>query len=541
MAFEVDMAIYELVPPDGVLVAIFAHDNTLSPADMDLRAIREYLGIPGVARILVPWVYWTPWTDGECKKLLRLAEFVQPHFIYGVGDEQNACRCVGYVLPRNYQSPTRKLQVLEDYERFQVEEQSAQQRRWKARGAAARKADTERDLYLHRERRTARGARGAIDVPHLRSLWRADRIAAHAAAASGSPRRVFIPSVTQHYTTHGSNASHHSPFFHSADTFPRPMRKRSRESASGVRFNGWPLPLGRPELTPSQDHPTREISYEAKVFPNDAIFSGVASFPATAVVRANRSHLFASVKLEWLESTRRAVSALAAATTATAKAQALASYWEFPPRNVWPFAPPPIDRPRRYVWAMMGQLRYGDRAAAVDNFTAALGVGGFPYRVNDHDTTLANPRGAGGLSRWEVMQRVLSDAIFAPIGGGEITFETARPYDAARCGAIPVIAGDPSKVDRAYRTLLGFEGQYPDGWIVATTWKEAAALAKQALETPGEVLRLRRLVMHGYERMRNALHAHVRRGLLFARSIDPQSFWDEDFADLVLAVPQIPS
>jgi hypothetical protein len=181
----------------------------------------------------------------------------------------------------------------------------------------------------------------------------------------------------------------------------------------------------------------------------------------------------------------------------------------------------------------MGKLTYGGRDKAVRAFRQVFAQ--LPHRVNGESNLDKALR--KDLSRWEVMQQVLSDSVFAPVGGGTMTFETARPYDAARCGAIPVVVSHQQDLDITYLNLLGFEGQYPDGWIVGHSWEEAARLAKQALETPGEVQRLRRLVLHGYERMRNALHAHVRRGMDFARTQEHQSLWDEAYAAFALGTP----
>jgi hypothetical protein len=146
-----------------------------------------------------------------------------------------------------------------------------------------------------------------------------------------------------------------------------------------------------------------------------------------------------------------------------------------------------------------------------------------------------------------VLSRVVCDSVFVVIGGGNAGYETARVFEAGRCGAIPVIAmGTPhmsefgvSKVPdaaTAYTTLLGFERRWPDGWIVGVTWEEAAIMARRALETPGEVQRLRRQVLATYAHMKESQHARTR--LAVSRAADPDHFWDEAAATRALRMQE---
>jgi hypothetical protein len=148
---------------------------------------------------------------------------------------------------------------------------------------------------------------------------------------------------------------------------------------------------------------------------------------------------------------------------------------------------------------------------------------------------------SAGLSRIDAFRRVLCDSVFVPMGGGVVAYETSRAHEAMRCGTIPVLAtsarsvkgvrGEPLPIGHpatAYRTLIGFEGRWPDGWLVADTWAEAAALARRALDTPGEVLRLRRLVLGAHARMVELMHERVRTAT--RRAADPDHFWDAEAA-----------
>jgi hypothetical protein len=136
--------------------------------------------------------------------------------------------------------------------------------------------------------------------------------------------------------------------------------------------------------------------------------------------------------------------------------------------------------------------------------------------------------------RWDLTRRIMCDAIFAPVAAGWFTFETSRPFDAARCGTIPVVAGPRAAVEAAFGTLLGYEGRYPDGWVIAATWAEAARMAKQVMDTPGEVVRLRRLVLRSYQRLQRAAQHQVRRALTAARSDAAGGAWDAGIADRAL-------
>jgi hypothetical protein len=213
------------------------------------------------------------------------------------------------------------------------------------------------------------------------------------------------------------------------------------------------------------------------------------------------------------------------------RASTLDEYYAFPPRHAHPFKVPPLERPRRLAWALVGSRLYGDRNNALRAFRNAFD--GIPSFVASR-----------GFSRFDTLARVVCDSVFAPIGGGNCAYETARAYEVMRCGTIPVVATsaewssmlgasavpDPAS---AYTTLLGFEGRWPDGWIVARTWPQAAAMARRALETPGEVARLRKLALASYATLREAMHARMRLGL--SRAAYPQHFWDEAVANQTLS------
>jgi hypothetical protein len=117
--FEADFAVYELIPPGGVVVvvAIFTTDNVLNPHDAQLETMREYC-IQGVARVYNPWTYFTHNQDPSCAKISRLAEFIQPHFIYGVDDERGRNVCPGRTYLQSYADPKRKLEVYGAYKRY---------------------------------------------------------------------------------------------------------------------------------------------------------------------------------------------------------------------------------------------------------------------------------------------------------------------------------------------------------------------------------------------------------------------------------------
>jgi hypothetical protein len=198
-------------------------------------------------------------------------------------------------------------------------------------------------------------------------------------------------------------------------------------------------------------------------------------------------------------------------------------FWAFPPRNAYPVEIPPLERPRRLVWSFVGAGTYGDRLRAKVAFQNVFA--GMPWVDVSQ-----------GMSRFDSWGRVICDAVFIPIGGGTSGYETARPFEAARCGTIPVVAsgadrstthGKSTAADAAsaYTTLLGFERRWPDGWIVGVTWDEAATLARRALETPGEVQRLRRQVLASHARMQRAMNARTQ--IAVRRAADPDHFWDE--------------
>jgi hypothetical protein len=200
-----------------------------------------------------------------------------------------------------------------------------------------------------------------------------------------------------------------------------------------------------------------------------------------------------------------------AAAAAAAPAPTADDYWEFPPRHTFPFQPPAVDRPRRLAWSLVGSTHYGDRVNATTAFAAAFA--GLPSLVKSR-----------GLERVDAFLRVLCDSVFVPMGGGIPVISSSALSVKGVLGA-PLPIGRPAS---AYRTLIGFEGRWPDGWIVADTWAEAAALARRALDTPGEVVRLRRLVMGAHARMVRLMHERVRTAA--RRAADPDHFWDADAA-----------
>jgi hypothetical protein len=297
-------------------------------------------------------------------------------------------------------------------------------------------------------------------------------------------------------------------------------------------YDGWPLPFGRlhwklgtawsraaaPGFICQLYEPKNPPPPPAGTYTNENLR------PLECYNLSLRSCLLAPAAEPLYVPERDAELAVLPACPAPPAADVISQYYAFPPRFAFPLQAPAVERPRRLVWSLVGSTKYGGRLAAMAAFEAE-----FPG--------LPSLGGGGGMDRFETLARVVCDSVFVLIGAGNAAFETARPFEAARCGAIPVVATidppmwRPSTVRdsaSAFTTLIGFEGRWPDGWIVAPTWAHAAALARRALETPGEVLRLRRVVMGSYARMQNAMHARAR--LATRRAADPDHFWDANAA-----------
>lgn len=64
------------------------------------------------------------------------------------------------------------------------------------------------------------------------------------------------------------------------------------------------------------------------------------------------------------------------------------------------------------------------------------------------------------------MASIYMDTCFVPCGRGNVTLDCFRLYEAAICGAIPVVVGSDKEIDET------FGGDRPP-WIFATSWKDA--------------------------------------------------------------------
>jgi hypothetical protein len=481
-----EWVMYELIRAnvtDAFIVAVFVHKQQVEAA-LNLELAQKYLRLPGVMRVMTTWL-WEGYPD-SCDAVQSLADVVQPHLIVSMADERASLPCTVknvsqrcYGADRNWPNCTRPVALAE-------------------------------------------------------------------------------------YTNYGVENVAHVPALVYPGTLMRPLRRADTPDRPGStnRFHGWPLPFGYPwwqsarfAVCPQWEPkhvpllPGAYVNENLRPLPcNDTSRCGLADLSDAPCPRppwepapandtcAHRVNASANNNSSSADNSTRsechdhsgAAAALGNNNTVAAPSLTADDYWEFPPRHTFPFRPPPVERPRRLAWALAGRHIYGDRSNATAAFAAAFA--GLPsFNLSK------------GLSRVDAFRSVLCDSVFVPMGGGIVAYEAIRAHEAMRCGTIPVLStsarsaegvlGEPLPIGHpasAYRTLIGFEGRWPDGWIVADTWAEAAALARRALDTPGEVVRLRRLVMGAHARMVGLMHERVRTAA--HRAADPDHFWDADAA-----------
>ena len=104
---------------------------------------------------------------------------------------------------------------------------------------------------------------------------------------------------------------------------------------------------------------------------------------------------------------------------------------------------------RAYVWSFIGALKH-DRRQMIQTMKQLM------------------PHFFGKASVPE-MYRLYSDSIFVPNGRGNVTLDCFRLYEAATCGAIPIVVGDPSE------TGATFSREDNPPWVFASSWTEAIA------------------------------------------------------------------
>lgn len=118
---------------------------------------------------------------------------------------------------------------------------------------------------------------------------------------------------------------------------------------------------------------------------------------------------------------------------------------------------------RKYSWCFIGQKK-SDRESLVNAFSSIP-----DHYCLAHDGDLTQKIDGDQLADYYL------NSVFVPCGRGWTTLNVMRVYEAAMCGAIPVIVGDKNEIERDFK----YEECPP--FIFSNTWENAAVICKSLL------------------------------------------------------------
>lgn len=158
------------------------------------------------------------------------------------------------------------------------------------------------------------------------------------------------------------------------------------------------------------------------------------------------------------------------------------------------FDGPPVARrdlldatKRKFLWSFAGNGNKFDRPEMLKQMEA-LGSRG------TMSSSLSNPR---------AMRQMYEESVFVPIGHGWVNTDCFRIYEAAACGAIPIV----NLADHAHRIYShGYVAKWENEtaslppWIFVDSWDKAVVHAKSLLATPDKLLQLQKDVVSWWDK-----------------------------------------
>ena len=152
---------------------------------------------------------------------------------------------------------------------------------------------------------------------------------------------------------------------------------------------------------------------------------------------------------------------------------------------------------RSMDWAFIGTIK-ADRYEMTERFRAA-----FP-----------NGKSITGNNNWDATKQIVKpcdmldiyrDAVFCPIGRGNVTLDCSRIYEAILCGAIPVIVAEDNEIDSAF----WFDGHVPI-FVRAQSWNAATARCKYLMANPDDLQTIQTKNLEWWKRLINGYRTMLR-------------------------------
>lgn len=152
---------------------------------------------------------------------------------------------------------------------------------------------------------------------------------------------------------------------------------------------------------------------------------------------------------------------------------------------------------RTMDWAFIGTIK-ADRYEMTERFRAA-----FP-----------NGKAITGFNNWDATKQIVKlcdmldiyrDAVFCPVGRGNVTLDCSRIYEAIFCGAIPVIVAEDTEIDSAF----WFDGHVPI-FVRAKSWNAAITRCKYLMANPDDLQTIQTKNLEWWKRLINGYRTMLR-------------------------------
>jgi len=154
-------------------------------------------------------------------------------------------------------------------------------------------------------------------------------------------------------------------------------------------------------------------------------------------------------------------------------------------------------RNRSMDWAFIGTIK-ADRYEMTERFRAA-----FP-----------NGKAITGFNNWDATKQIVKpcdmldiyrDAVFCPVGRGNVVLDCSRIYEAIFCGAIPVIVAEDGEIDSAF----WFDGHVPI-FVRAKSWDAAIVRCKYLMANPDDLQTIQTKNLDWWKRLINGYRTILR-------------------------------